>query len=263
MTSWLGPRSTFRFPWELPSSKDWILWKTFWTAFLRAGSLLHIPLGDWLHMSHRIWEWFHDPLKDQLQHLRDNVRTVYNPVKTKQNTWYTQVYSMQYTDALPAIGNPCNVRQLLSITFQRRETGMGLAPVQATEGTFWEHLRSLGGTWMWEYIKEGEINMVWLRDALINRTLIGITDGSFDRHKAKSCSGLGWILVCTTFKRTLRGSFYEISAAAGLYCGKLLGLVALHTLILAVVDYYNLQHASGKICCDNISTLNQASRIRK
>jgi hypothetical protein len=116
---------------------------------------------------------------------------------------------------------------------------------------------------MWEYIKEGEINRVWLRDTLINRTLIGVTDDSLDRHKAKSCSRLGWILVCTASKRTLRGSFYEISVAAGLYCGKLLGLVALHTLILAVVDYYNLQCASGKICCDNISALNQASRIRK
>jgi hypothetical protein len=123
-TSWLGPRSTFRCPWQLPSSKDWILWKTFWTAFLGASGLLYIPLGDWLNTSHRIWEGFHDPLKDQLQHLRDNVQTVYDLVKTKQNTRYRQVYSMQYTDALPAIGNPCNVRQPWSITFQRREKGM-------------------------------------------------------------------------------------------------------------------------------------------
>jgi hypothetical protein len=84
MTSWLGPRSRFQFPWELPSSKDWILWKTFWTAFLGASSLLHISLGDLLHTSIRIWEWVHDPLKDQLQHLRDNVQTVYDPVKTKK-----------------------------------------------------------------------------------------------------------------------------------------------------------------------------------
>ncbi len=89
---------------------------------------------------------------------------------------------------------------------------------------------------MWEYIKEGGVDMLWLRDALINGTLIGVTDGSFNRHKAKSCSGSGWILVCTASKRTLRGSFYEISAAAGLYCGKLLGLVALHTLILAAAN---------------------------
>jgi hypothetical protein len=57
--------------------------------------------------------------------------------------------------------------------------------------------------------------------------------------------------------------FYEISAAARSYQGKLVGLVALHTLILVVADYYNLQCASGKICCDNTFALNQASRICK
>jgi hypothetical protein len=64
-------------------------------------------------------------------------------------------------------------------------------------------------------------------------------------------------------KRTLRGSFYEVSVAAGAYRGELLGLVALHTLILAQANYYNLQSVSGKICCDNILALNQASKTRK
>jgi hypothetical protein len=116
---------------------------------------------------------------------------------------------------------------------------------------------------MWEYIKEKECNTVWLKDALTNGTLIGVTDGSYDRHKAKSCSGSGWILVCTASKRTLRGSFYEVSAAAGAYRGELLGLAALHSLILALANYHNVQIASGKICCDNISALNQASKSRK
>jgi hypothetical protein len=108
-TSWQGERSSIGFPCELPSPKDWTLWKTFWTAYAGAGGLLHIPLGGWLHTSHRIWEWFYDPLRDQLQHRRGDVRTVYDPEKTKRNTRYTQIYSMQYTDSLPAIGNPCNV----------------------------------------------------------------------------------------------------------------------------------------------------------
>ncbi len=116
---------------------------------------------------------------------------------------------------------------------------------------------------MWEYIKEKEHNTEWLKDVLINGMLIGVTDGSYDRHKAKLCSGSGWILVCTASQRTLRGSFYKVSAVAGAYRGKLLGLVALHTLILQLANYYNVQTASGKICCDNISALNQASKTRK
>ncbi len=31
---------------------------------------------------------------------------------------------------------------------------------------------------MWEYIKEKECNTEWLKDALINGSLIGVTDGS-------------------------------------------------------------------------------------
>jgi hypothetical protein len=151
----------------------------------------------------------------------------------------------------------------LANTFQRRETGTALASPQTTEITFWEYLRSLGGIWMWEYIKEKECDMEWLKDALINGSLIGVTDGSYDRPKAKSRSSLGWILICTASKRTLRGSFYEISVVAGAYRGKLLGLVALHTLILALANYYNVQIVSGKICCDNISALNQASKTWK
>ncbi len=94
---------------------------------------------------------------------------------------------------------------------------------------------------MWEYIKEKEGDTEWLKDALINGTLVGVTDGSYDRHKAKSCSSLGWILVCMASKRTLRGSFYEVSAVADAYRGELLGLVALHTLILALGKL--LQHS--------------------
>ncbi len=44
---------------------------------------------------------------------------------------------------------------------------------------------------MWEYIKEKEGDTEWLKDALINGTLIGITDGSYNRHKAKILQRLG------------------------------------------------------------------------
>ena len=43
----------------------------------------------------------------------------------------------------------------------------------------------------------------------------------------------------------------------------MLRLVALHTLILALASFYNVQTISGKICCNNISALKQASKTRK
>ena len=39
--------------------------------------------------------------------------------------------------------------------------------------------------------------------------------------------------------------------------------MALHTLVLAVIDYYHLKTALGKAYCDNIAALNQSSQRRK
>ncbi len=54
-----------------------------------------------------------------------------------------------------------------------------------------------------------------------------------------------------------------MSLAAGLYCGEFLGLVAIHTLILAAAEYYHPEHILGKVYCNNMSALNQASKVRK
>ncbi len=43
--------------------------------------------------------------------------------------------------------------------------------------------------------------------------------------------------------------------------GELLGLVAIHTLALAVAQFFPLDCMSGKICCGNIVALNQCSKV--
>jgi len=53
----------------------------------------------------------------------------------------------------------------------------------------------------------------------------------------------------------LRANFYERLKTASSY----LGLVALHTLIVAMARFYDLGPVSPKICCDNISALRQSS----
>jgi hypothetical protein len=116
---------------------------------------------------------------------------------------------------------------------------------------------------MWEDVKEGDTDMEWVRDALINGTFIGVTDGSYDREKAKTISGTGWIIVCKSSQRTLRGSFFKISTKAGSYQDKLLGLVALHTFVTTIAQFFSLDQVTGQICCNNIAALNQSSKNRK
>ena len=49
----------------------------------------------------------------------------------------------------------------------------------------------------------------------------------------------------------------------GSYRGELLGLVALHTMIVAVAQFFELKVVTGKMCCDNISALGQSNKTRK
>ncbi len=116
---------------------------------------------------------------------------------------------------------------------------------------------------MWEHIVEGEIEVGWVRDALANGTFLAVTDGSYDREKAPTVSGSGWIIVCMDCHRTLRGSFFKVSHSAGSYRGELLGLVAIHTFAIVIARYFSLQETLGVISCDNMAALNQAGKNRK
>jgi hypothetical protein len=50
-------QSSYVLPNEWPSRKDWKLWWDFWMLFTGHGGIFHIPLGEWLAQTHRIWEW--------------------------------------------------------------------------------------------------------------------------------------------------------------------------------------------------------------
>jgi hypothetical protein len=145
----------------------------------------------------------------------------------------------------------------------RRSIGTPLAPPVLKFPTFWEFLKSLGGEWMWDYFQEGEIDVTWISMALTTGKFIGVTDGSYDRVRAGTVSGSGWIICCMQTRQLLQGSFYKTSHNAGSYRGELLGLVALHRLIVAVAKHFQLATAVGKICCNNISALGQAGKAQK
>ena len=72
---------------------------------------------------------------------------------------------------------------------------------------------------------------------------------------------MGWVICVTKTRHLLQGLFFETSPKAGLYRGELLGLIALHMIIAAVTQFYKVNTAIGKICCDNILALGQSRRL--
>ena len=256
--------SQFTFPREAPSKSDWTYWNTFWTNYTEPGFYLPSPLGTWVAKSHRSWKWYYDSTNDILQKVENDGIAYYHSLGGRRRTRGSQTYGrVRFAAARSPTGQPTSVLELPDQSVQHLVPGPSLVHDAPSSISFWEHLRSWGGVWMWEHVIGEDEDMVWLVEAFKNGTAIMVTDGSFDRKRAKNVSGAGWVITCTRSRKFLKGSFFEVSKSASAYRGELLGLVALHTLVLAVIDYYHLETALGKACCDNIAALNQSSQRRK
>mmetsp|Transcript_5434 Transcript_5434/g.9896 ORF Transcript_5434/g.9896 Transcript_5434/m.9896 type:complete len:189 (+) Transcript_5434:419-985(+) len=108
---------------------------------------------------------------------------------------------------------------------------------------FWDYLHSWGGDWMWDCLhfdKDAKQDLTWLVEAITNDTAVWVTDGLYDRKKAPTVSGVGWLVYCTATGRGPTGSFYEISPSANNYRAELLGLCAIHLFALALEKFYDI-----------------------
>ena len=70
--------STLDWPRERPSAADWRTWQAFLSQLTLPDGTLLRTLGKWLYPSHRIWEWFYDPVADIIiRRLADRMELYY------------------------------------------------------------------------------------------------------------------------------------------------------------------------------------------
>ncbi len=100
---------------------------------------------------------------------------------------------------------------------------------------------------MWDYVSDKELDPLWLKEALEKWTAILATDGSYSRTRGAHISGAGWVIACQKTQKVLKGLFFKKSRDPSPYRGELLGLVALHLIILHIRKYYHMRTARGKI----------------
>ncbi len=88
-------------------------------------------------------------------------------------------------------------------------------------------------TWLWDDIKwQGDANL--LRESIRNEQCIVVTDGSYMPHIRIDLCSTAFFLECRVGRGRLVGSFAEFLTASNAYCGKLLGLMAVHLILLGI-----------------------------
>jgi hypothetical protein len=94
-------------------------------------------------------------------------------------------------------------------------------------------VESRGNLWMWDNPKiTGDIG--WIAEAIVDKTLIAITDGSYIREFYPHLNSVAFVLECTKGRGRPMGFFTEHTKDACSYRGELLGLMAIHLILLAV-----------------------------
>ena len=127
-------------------------------------------------------------------------------------------------------GKLCTVRDA-GLTIKAVEPMSNPPEKQIMPVSFLEVLREWGCRWMWESLRLYG-NEDWIREATENGSLICVADGSYIKEMVPELCSAALILECKEGTRRIAGSFSEASKVANAYRGKLLGLMAIHLILL-------------------------------
>jgi len=261
-------RSTYRFPREVPTKGDWERWFNFWHNFATVGGKLKVPLGRWMHPTHRKWIWFSSSPTD-LHRVEDGFVYHYLPSYSPRRTRSGSVFTFTWKERLGGlheIGQPVSVQGVDDKHVYKLESGPTLARGHQHTNDFWEYIRNWGGEWMWEGIDDGQdtkSDLSWLVQGLRCNSLLWVTDGSYDRKRAPTISGVGWIIFCQHTGKRLVGSFWERNPSASSYRAELLGLCSLHLFVQAISEFYQISGWKATLSCDNLRALQLSSHERR
>ncbi len=98
---------------------------------------------------------------------------------------------------------------------------------------FLEVLQSWGNTWLLEHLSiTGGFNL--LHEAIKDGTLVAVTDGSYIHKLYPNLCSAAFVMNCAKGWGCLIGFFLEALLVANAYRGELLGLMAIHLILLSI-----------------------------
>ena len=247
-------RSKTTFGREIPTKADWLVWQRELSRWHTPTFRLLSPMDRWVNPTARIWRYFYDEDKDEIQVKSDRGLEIY-PRDSGRRRQYR--YSHNDDEEQPS-GIPATATENDDGTLRIRDTGPGLAEREnVTHSTFVEHLNSYGGEWFWNDLRTPD-GTDWIAEAMKRGTLTCVTDGSYMQNLNTEVCGAGWIIRDTITGQRVSGSLAEWSTSAGSYRGELLGMLAIRVFLLAVESFYGAtapEHINNRVSCDNKSAL--------
>jgi hypothetical protein len=115
-------------------------------------------------------------------------------------------------------------------------------------------LHSWGNTWLWEHIQvTGGIS--WLCESISDGSLVAVTDGSYIRELFLNLCSAAFVLECSKGQGCIMGMFLEALLVANAYREELLGLMAIHLILLSVNKLHSNLAVKVEIVSDCLEAL--------
>ncbi len=125
---------------------------------------------------------------------------------------------------------------------------------------FLEVLEAWGNTWLWEHMKVAG-GVTWVHESIAQGTLIAVTDGSYIRELFPHICLAAFVLECSHRCGRIFRSFSESLRVANACRGELLGLMAIHLILLSVNKIHQNLGGSIKIVSDCLGALNRVTYL--
>jgi hypothetical protein len=126
--------------------------------------------------------------------------------------------------------------------------------------TFLEVLETWGNTWLWEHMKVTG-GITWLNESIAHGTLVAVMDGSYIRELFPELCLVAFVLKCSQRHGRIFGSFSESLRVANAYRGELLGLMAIHLILLSINKIHQNLAGSVEIILDCPRALNRVTYL--
>jgi hypothetical protein len=131
---------------------------------------------------------------------------------------------------------------------------------QAPHWNIWEVLLKWQRMWMWynlQWVGDND----WLLTEIAEVTCIAVTDGSYMKDLYPNINSAAVVLDCLRGRGRIWCSFPEASRMACSYHGKLVGLMAIHLILLAINEVNPGLTGLVHICSDCLGALQKVKNL--
>jgi hypothetical protein len=117
-----------------------------------------------------------------------------------------------------------------------------------------------GNTWLWDNMSVTG-GTEWVHHSIANGSLVAVTDGSYIRELYSNLCSAAFVIECSKGRGQIVGSFSERLDVANAYRGELLGLMAIHLILLSVNKIHPELKGKVEIVSDCLGALNRVTYL--